>query len=130
MRRIIVTTREVRTVGRLLVLLIRSPGGFLIVNVDHILHWRSVVVGDWSPVVLVPNRFRRYDILDAASVCRNPDARHPDSRMTRRRTRDDGSLLLVLVVRVPALGEDVRHVEPPVGPLMWPVVSVRTSERG
>ena len=54
------------------------------------------------------------DVLYGGRIGRDPDSRHSDSRVTRRRPGHDGPLLVL--VRVAALGEDVGHVKPPVRP--------------
>ena len=81
--------------------------------------WRSVAL---EPVVL--NRFRRNDVLNAASICWNPDTRYSDSRVSGWWSLDDGSLLLtIVIIWVATLGEDVGHVKPSVR-LSWWTISV------
>ena len=109
-----------RSVRRFLVFVIRSSVRFfLIVDVDNILDWRSVVVGD---------RFRLDDILDTASIGRDSDPGYSDPRVPRRRPADNWSLLLVILVGEATLCKYVGHVKPSLG--VRSVVPVRSSGRG
>ena len=97
-----------RPVSRFLKFLIRtSLRFFVVVDVDNILYWRPVVVGD--------DRFRLDDILDTAGIGGHPDPGDSDSRVAGRRSAYDRSLLLVVLVGEAALCEYVGHVKPSLG---------------
>ena len=110
-----------RSVRRFLIFVTRATMRFfLIVDLDNILYRRSVVVGD--------DRFWLDDILDTAGIGRNSDPGDSDARVAGRRSADDRSLLLVVLVGEATLCEYVGHVKPPLG--VRSLVPVRSPVRG
>ena len=122
-RRFIITVIVMRSVGRFLIFVVtstRSPVRFLlVVDLDHILDRRPVVVGD---------RFGLDDVLDTAGVGGNSHPGNSDARVAGRRTADDRPLLLLILVLEAALCKYVGHVKPSLG--VRSLVPVWTSVRG